>query len=236
MNPFFIAEISSNHNQDLKRAFEFIDVASQVGCDAVKFQLFKIEQLFAKEILEKSKDHLDRKKWELPIEFVPKLAERCKEKNIKFACTPFYIDAVNYLKPYVDFYKIASYEILWDELLIAVAKTKKKIIFSTGMANLEEIDHAHKVLRNNGCKNPIILHCNSTYPTKCHDANLASIETLRKEFNCQIGWSDHSVSPGLIYRAIHKWRAEYIEFHLDLDGKGDEFKSGHCWLLKILHL
>ena len=77
----FIAEVSSNHSRDIDRSMEFVDVAAKIGCDAVKFQLFKIDKLFAPEILKKSKQHRDRKQWELPIEFLPLLAKRCKEKK-----------------------------------------------------------------------------------------------------------------------------------------------------------
>ena len=121
----FIAEVSSNHHRDLTRSFDFIDSASRVGCTAVKFQLFKIEQLFSPEILERSEKHRKRKEWELPLEFVPKLAQRCIEVGVEFSCTPFYLDAVVELEPYVDFYKIASYELLWDNLLAACAGTGK---------------------------------------------------------------------------------------------------------------
>ena len=229
MNVNFIAEVSSNHSRDLERSLEFIDVASKVGCDSVKFQLFKIDQLFSPEILRQSEKISNRRQWELPLEFLPILAKRCKEKNIQFGCTPFYLDAVKELQPYVDFYKIASYELLWDDLLIACAHSRKPIIISTGMANLDEIKHAVKVLRDHNCE-PIVLHCTSAYPTPYNEANLNAIETIRNSFGCEVGWSDHTVNPGVIHRAVHKWSAKVIEFHLDLDGKGDEFESGHCWL------
>ncbi|MDC0863377.1 N-acetylneuraminate synthase family protein [Candidatus Pelagibacter sp.] len=226
---FFIAEVSSNHSRNIDRAIEFIDTASKIGCDAVKFQLFKIDKLFAPKILENSKQHRDRKQWELPVEFLPKLAKRCKEKKIKFSCTPFYLEAVKELEPYVDFYKIASYELLWDNLLIACAITGKPVIISTGMANLKEINHAVKILRKYKCE-PKVLHCISAYPTPFNEVNLSAIETIRKTTGCEVGWSDHTVNPGVIHRAIHKWDAKIIEFHLDLDGKGEEFDTGHCWL------
>ena len=226
---FFIAEVSSNHSRNINRSLEFIDYAASIGCDAVKFQLFKIEKLFASEILENSKQHRDRKQWELPSEFLPVLSNRCKEKGIQFSCTPFYLDAVNELEPYVDFYKIASYELLWDDLLVACARTGKPVIISTGMANLYEKRHAVKILRNNNCE-PIVLHCTSAYPTPYSEANLSAIETIRKSIGCETGWSDHTVDPGVIHRAIHKWGAKVIEFHLDLEGKGEEFSTGHCWL------
>jgi len=226
---FFIAEVSSNHSKNLSRAIEFIDIAKEIGCDAVKFQLFKIDKLFSHEILDASSEHRDRKEWELPIEFLPILSKRCKEKKIQFSCTPFYLEAVDELYPFVDFYKIASYELLWDDLLIACARTGKKVIISTGMANMDEISHAIGVLRNNNCE-PKVLHCSSAYPTPYQQANLSAIKSIRDVNGCDTGWSDHTVEPGVIHRAIHKWDAQIIEFHLDIDGNGEEYKSGHCWL------
>ena len=225
----FIAEVSSNHSRDLTRSLEFVDVAAELGCDSVKFQLFKIEQLFSSEILRKSEKISSRKQWELPLEFLPALAERCKEKGIQFSCSPFYLGAVEELEPYVDFYKIASYELLWDDLLVACALTGKPVIISTGMANLDEIKHAVEVLGNYNCE-PTLLHCTSAYPTPYTEANLTAIETIRNSTGCEVGWSDHTVNSGVIHRAIHKWNAKVVEFHLDLDGKGEEFESGHCWL------
>jgi len=225
----FIAEVSSNHSKDLKRSLKFIDSAAEIGCDSVKFQLFKIDKLFAPEILIKSEKLRSRRQWELPLEFLPVLAERCKQKGIQFSCTPFYLDAVKELEPYVDFYKVASYELLWDDLLIACARTGKPLIISTGMATLNEIKHAVEVLKNNDC-DPTVLHCISAYPTPHIEANLAAIDTIRKATGCKVGWSDHTVNPGVINRAIHKWDAKAIEFHLDLDGNGEEYDAGHCWL------
>lgn len=227
---YFIAEVSSNHSKDLGRALEFVDVAADIGCDAVKFQLFKIDKLFAPEILLKSENHRNRRNWELPLEFLPHLAERCKKHGIDFGCTPFYLDAVAELERYVDFYKIASYELLWDNLHSACAQTGKPVIISTGMAEIPEIVHAVNVLKLNGCKEPTVLHCTSAYPTPHDEANLSAIETIRSVTNCKVGWSDHTVNDGVIHRAVSKWGAQVVEFHLDIEGKGDEFESGHCWL------
>ena len=226
----FIAEVSSNHSRNLERAIEFINVAADIGCESVKFQLFKIDSLFSPEILRHRKDIAQRKKWELPEEFLEPLSSQCKKRSIKFSCTPFYIEAVEKLLPYVDFYKIASYELLWDELLAACAQTGKPMIVSTGMATIDEIQHAVDVIRNNGCKKLTLLHCTSSYPTPYKEANLSAIQTIRDFTGCEVGWSDHTVEPSVIHRAIHKWEAETIEFHLDLDGQGAEFSAGHCWL------
>jgi len=226
----FIAEVSSNHHRDLSRSIDFINSAAKSGCAAVKFQLFKIDQLFSSEILERSEKHRKRKEWELPLSFIPKLAQRCLEQGIEFSCTPFYLDAVTELEPYVSFFKIASYELLWDDLLAACAQTGKPVILSTGMATIYEIKQAVDVLQKNGCKTPTLLHCTSAYPTPYDEANLAAIETIRQATGCEVGWSDHTVESAVIHRAIHRWGASLIEFHLDLDGKGEEFGAGHCWL------
>jgi len=226
----FVAEVSSNHNKNLSRCILFIKKAAEIGCSAVKFQLFKIDELFAPEILAKSKVHRDRRSWELPVEFLPELAQQCKEAGIQFSCTPFYLQAVDELFPYVDFYKIASYELLWDDLLKACAQTGKPVVLSTGMAVLNEVRRAVDTLRSAGCQDLTLLHCVSGYPAPPAECNLAAIETLREHCNCSVGWSDHSVNAGVIYRAVHRWGASIIEFHLDLEGEGAEFENGHCWL------
>ncbi len=226
----FISEISSNHNNSLKRSLKMIDVSAKIGFDIVKFQLFKIDKLFSKEILDKSKKHKERKKWELREKYIPILAKECKRRKIKFCVTPFYLEAVDIIKPYVDYIKIASYEILWRDLLIKCAKTKKPIIISTGMATIHEVENAVKILKKNGAKKIIILHCVSNYPAKLNSLNLSAISSLRKKTRLEIGWSDHSAKNLVVYKAIQKWKASYVEMHIDLDGKGFEYKSGHCWL------
>lgn len=230
MNPKFVAEVSSNHSRDLPRALAFVDRAADIGCDAVKFQLFKIRELFAPEALERHPDLRAREAWELPVEFLKPLAEHCAARQVEFSCTPFYLDAVTELEPFVAFYKVASYEMMWDDLLIRCARTGKPLVVSTGMATMDEIGHAVAVARGAGCRDLTLLHCVSGYPTPVDECNLAAIETLRDRFECPVGWSDHSVLPGVIYRAVHRWNASFVEFHLDLDGQGDEFKTGHCWM------
>ena len=122
----FISEVSSNHSRDLNRCIEFIDKSADIGCDSVKFQLFKIDELFSKEAFNKKPEILKRKKWELPLDFFPSLKQHCKKRKIELGCTPFYLKAVQEIYDYVDYYKIASYELLWDSLIEACAETKKK--------------------------------------------------------------------------------------------------------------
>ncbi|HEY4113518.1 MAG TPA: N-acetylneuraminate synthase family protein [Rhizomicrobium sp.] len=226
----FIAEASSNHGRDLARALAFVDAAADAGCDAVKFQLFKIERLFAPEILATSATHRARKDWELPAAHLAPLAQRCRERAIQFSCTPFYLEAVAELAPYVDFYKIASYELLYAPLLEACAATGKPVVLSTGMATMEEIKTAAARLKFAGAEEVTLLHCVSAYPTPANEANLSAIAAIRDATGCEVGWSDHTRRPAVIERAVHRWGAGMVEFHLDLDGDGAEYAAGHCWL------
>ena len=228
--PSFVAEVSSNHHRDLERCLEFIRTAAGIGCDAVKFQLFRVRELFAPEALQHDPKLLAREAWELPVGFLPDLARGCHEAGIQFSCTPFYLEAVGELLPFVDFFKIASYELMWDDLLKACAETGKPVVLSTGMATLPEVNHACSILRSAGCRDLTLLHCVSSYPAKPEDCNLAAIATLRESCQCPVGWSDHSVEPGIVFRAVHRWGATMVEFHLDLEGQGAEFSAGHCWL------
>jgi N-acetylneuraminate synthase len=228
--PLFIAEASSNHAQDLTRALAFVDAAADSGCDAVKFQLFKIDRMFAPEILAQSEKHRARKDWELPLTHLKPLSERCRDRGIQFSCTPFYVEAVGELRPFVDFYKIASYELLVMPLLEACAKTGKPIVLSTGMATIDEIVAAATTLKNAGAHDVTILHCVSAYPTPVNESNLSAMQTLRDATGMKIGWSDHTRKPAVIERAVHRWGAAVVEFHLDLDGNGAEYAAGHCWL------
>ena len=226
----FIAEVSSNHDRDLARAFEFIDRAAAIGCGAVKFQLFKIDEMFAPEILAQSAKHRARREWELPVSFLGPIAERCRSQGVQFMCTPFYLKAVEELRPHVDAYKIASYELMWDALLAACAATGKPVILSTGMATIPEITHAADVLRKHGARDVTLLHTVSAYPTPPDEANLGALKTIADATGFACGWSDHTVSPGVILRAVAKWNAPMVEFHLDLDKAGAEYAAGHCWL------
>jgi sialic acid synthase SpsE len=231
----FIAEIGSNHNQSLHRCYKLIDEAKRLGFYAVKFQLFKIDKLYSPDAKKLYKAALKKKNRELSIKFLPKLYNYCKRKKIKFGCTPFDLDSVKILKKFVDFYKIASYELNWDELLRACSLTNKPVILSTGMANFIEVRKAFNILKKNN-KKISLLHCVSAYPANSKYCNLKSIQFLKKKFKCPVGWSDHTVDPLVIFNAVRNQKAEIIELHFDLDGSGWEEKEGnhHCWLTKDL--
>jgi sialic acid synthase SpsE len=235
----FIAEVSSNHNNDLNRMKEFIYASRNAGCTGVKFQLFKIDELFAPEILKSSKTHQERKKWELNENYIPELSKLTRSLGMKFCCTPFYLEAVDFLEPYVDFYKIASYELLWEDLFRKCIASGKPIVFSTGMSTIDEVKSTMLNILEENCKDITILHCNSAYPTPIKDVNLSAINPLRKmienlqtplDVSIKIGYSDHTASPSVLYRVAHQHDISQIEFHIDLDGDGYESESGHCWV------
>ena len=226
----FVAEVASNHNQSLQRCLDFVDEAARLGCDAVKFQLFDIDELFASEVLQRSAAHRARRRWQLPRDYLPRIRERCRRVGIALGCTPFDLDGAAFLADFVDFYKIASYELLWLELIEACARTGKPVVLSTGMAALEEVARAVEVVRRAGNTTVTVLHCVSVYPARPQECNLKAIHTLRRKLGCAVGWSNHSHDPLVLRRAIHRWQADMIEFHFDLDETGSEHGPGHCWL------
>jgi N-acetylneuraminate synthase len=228
MNTRFIAEISSNHNQSLNRINKLIDTAAELGCWAVKFQLFKSHLLFAPEFKKKIEM---MKAWELPTEFLKHIKKRCLDNNLKFICTPFDLNAVQILKPYIDYYKIGSYELMWNQLVKEIIDTKTPWIFSTGMTTTAS-EIVHPILSGKINDNPpyAVLHCNSNYPAKPEQCNLSKITDIRKISRfIDVGWSDHTRNPDVILTAIGLG-AKMIEFHFDLeDKKGFESSVGHCW-------
>ena len=230
-----VAEVSSNHHRDLRRCLAFVNAAADCGCRAVKFQQFQIRKLFSPEALRFDPSLLEREAWELPEDYNAELAAHAHDRGIEFSSTPFYLDAVRVLEPHVDFFKVASYQVLWLDLLREVARTGKPVVLATGMADLDEVKAAVDTLGQAGCKTPTLLHCVSMYPTPRALANLLAIRTLRRTFAKPVGWSDHTVDVETVVRAVRVHGAELVEFHLDLDGAGAEFAGGHCWLPRQVH-
>ncbi len=221
----FIAEIGSNHNGDRDRCLELVDAGANAGCGAVKVQVFRVDDLFAPEALAHHPQLAARRAWELPLELLPALRERCDKHGIELGATPFGVWAVDALAGHVDFFKIASYEILWHELLRACVATGKPIILSTGMATLEEVAAAVGAVPDADLR---LLHCVSGYPTPPEQANLAAIATMRERFGVPVGWSDHTCEERVVRRAVTHWGASDVELHIDLDGTGNE-AGAHNW-------
>jgi N-acetylneuraminate synthase len=226
----FIAEIGSNHNRDLGRALQLVDECAAAGAEAVKIQVFRVGDLFAPEILATREDLRARSAWEFPVdEMLEPLAEAAHERGLAFGATPFGLWAVDAIAPHVDFLKVASYELLWHDLLRACAATGLPLIVSTGMATDGEIDEAVRVVREAGGEDLTLLHCVSAYPTPLDQCNLAAIAALRERHGCRAGWSDHSAQSTVVERAVRRWGADDVELHIDLADEVGHEAGEHNW-------
>ncbi len=219
---YIIAEIGSNHNGSIVKAKKLIQKASECCVDAVKFQFFRADTIAADSgdkiaILEGGKTlHQFYKEIETPYEWCRELKEHCEINNVEFLATPFDKDAVDLLEM-VDIaaYKVASFEIVDYHLLEYIANKKKPIILSTGMANIDDIDAALKIIRNYHLEY-ILLHCGIGYPIDYKYVNLKAIKTLKKKFNCPVGYSDHT--SGIIVPILGVGlEMDMIEKHFTLD-------------------
>jgi len=201
---FIIAEAGVNHNGSLKNAFKLVDVAKKAGADAVKFQTFDTETSTVKSLKKaeyQKKNKKDKetqyemlKRLELSYEDHVKINNYCKKKKIIFFSTPSDLKSVNLLKKInVPCYKISSVDLNNYELIKEICKTKKPLIISTGMSNLEDVKETKKKLLNFKNNKIIFLHCISSYPTKDKDLNLNSIKLLKNNIKSLVGFSDHSL-------------------------------------------
>ena len=217
-----IAEVGSNHNQDFDIATKLIGVAADAGADAVKFQTYSADTLYSKRTpefsyLEGQDVHGLIKSIELPRDWQQELAEYADKKGITFLSTPFDYAAVDELDEIgVPAFKFASFEITDLELLKYAASKQKKMIISTGMADLDEIEDAINTVRSVGNDDIILLHCNSLYPTPPEVVNLRAIATMREAFNLPVGFSDHTLGIHISLAAV-AMGACVIEKHFTLD-------------------
>ncbi|MGV6860629.1 MAG: N-acetylneuraminate synthase [Putridiphycobacter sp.] len=223
-----IAEAGVNHNGDIEMAKKLILAAADAGVDYVKFQTFKAENLVSKsakkaDYQEKNTGNNDSqfkmlKKLELTDADHVELIAFCQKNNINFLSTAFDFDSIDFLKDKLDFYKIPSGEITNLPYLEKVAALNLNIIMSTGMANMEEIKQAMNVLTKNGVKKDqiTILHCNTEYPTPMEDVHLKAMQTIEKEFNIKVGYSDHTLGIEVPIAAV-AMGAKVIEKHFTLD-------------------
>ncbi|MFA5175251.1 MAG: N-acetylneuraminate synthase family protein [Patescibacteria group bacterium] len=203
---FIIAEVSANHRGKINNALRAIEFAAEVGADAIKFQHLTHDKIAADTFVYDNNEDKPvgtmsslYKTAELPYEWTDTLVAHAKKNNITFLSTPFDNGAVDLLdKAGVPAFKIASYELTDDIFLRYVAKKGKPIIVSTGMAYLEEVAHAVRIIQEEGNNQIIILHCISIYPPKSFkDLNLRAIKTLQESFQLPVGYSDHSTPPYL---------------------------------------
>ncbi|WP_299259079.1 N-acetylneuraminate synthase [uncultured Aquimarina sp.] len=225
-----IAEAGVNHNGSIDLAKKLIDAAASAGVDYVKFQTFDSKKLVSKNAEKASyqkettnntsESQLEMlQKLELSKEMHLELIDYCNTKSITFLSTAFDLDSIDFLnKLNIDLFKIPSGEITNLPYLRKIGGLGKPIIISTGMATIEEIRDAMNVLIDAGAhKSQIsILHCNTQYPTPMKDVNMLAMNTIKKEFDVPIGYSDHTLGIEIPIAAV-ALGATVIEKHFTLD-------------------
>ena len=221
---FITAEIGINHNGDVQIAKKLIDMAKQCDCDAVKFQKRTVEKVYSKEVLDAPRESpwgTTTREQKLGLEFDKKeydeINSYCKQQKIEWYGSAWDLDSQLFLREYnLKYNKVASAMLTHLELLKMIAEEKKHTFISTGMSTMEQISNAVKIFRDVDCPFEL-LHTNSTYPMKLEEANLKCIETLRKEFDCDVGYSGHEVSSYVVCLAAVMLGATSIERHVTLD-------------------
>lgn len=222
-----IAEAGVNHNGSYDLALKMIDEAKAAGVDYVKFQTFVPEKLvsrfaekaeYQKETTDSTESQLSMlKKLSLTQDDFIKLKEYCDSLKIGFISTPFDLESLDFLESLdMDFWKVPSGEITNLPYLERIAKTGRKVIMSTGMCDIDEINAAVNVLEKNGTKDIVLLHCNTQYPTPFDDVNLSAMNSIKEKTGKTIGYSDHTVGIEVPIAAV-ALGATVIEKHFTLD-------------------
>ena len=221
---FIVAEIGINHNGDVELAKKMIDVAKNVGCDAVKFQKRTIEKVYSKEVLDSPRDSpwgKTTREQKLGIEFgqreYDEIDRYCFLHDMEWYASAWDVDSQKFLRQYnLKHNKIASAMLTHHKLLETVAEEKKPTFISTGMSTMDEIRKAVEIFKKYDCPFEL-MHCNSAYPMDVSEANLLCIPALKKEFNCNVGYSGHEVAGYLVCLSAVLLGATSIERHMSLD-------------------
>jgi len=229
MKTFIIAEAGVNHNGSLDMAKKLIDVAAEAGADVVKFQTFKTEKVVTRTAPKAEYQSKNTGSDETQFEMIKKLelseadhdvlVDYCTRKKIMFLSTAFDEPSVDLLTKYkLDIFKIPSGEITNLPYLLRAARLRKKIILSTGMADLGEIEDALEILIDAGTQRQdiTVLHCNTEYPSPFEDVNLRAMISIKKAFKVKVGYSDHTTGIEVPIAAV-ALGASVIEKHFTLD-------------------
>ncbi len=226
MRVYIIAEAGVNHNGNYDLACKMVDAAKAASVDCIKFQTFKSKNLVSRDAQKADYqkatigDISQREmlsELELTFKEFLKLKAYCDRLGICFLSTPFDLESIEFLNSIdMPFWKIPSGEVTNLPYLIAIAKTGKPVVMSTGMCNMSEIEEAIKILRENGTKKIKLLHCNTEYPTPYEDANLKAMQTMQEAFNIEVGYSDHTKGIEVPIAAV-ALGATIIEKHFTLD-------------------
>lgn len=222
-----IAEAGVNHNGDFGLAMKMVDAAKEAGADYIKFQTFIPEKLvsqyaekaeYQKQTTGEEESQLQMlEKLSLTNDNFVDLKRYCENIGIGFISTPFDIDSIQFLEELnMDFWKIPSGEVTNLPYLEAIARTKRKVIMSTGMCELREIVDAVRVLETNGANEIELLHCNTQYPTPFEHVNLSAMKDIEKYTKKKVGYSDHTLGIEVAIAAV-AMGALVIEKHFTLD-------------------
>lgn len=248
-SPFIIAEVSANHNGELARAKQTIKAAKDNGAHAVKIQTYTPETMTLDsrrpDFLVQSGLWQGYSLYELyseahtPFEWHGELFAYAKELGITLFSTPFDETAVDLLESLgTPAYKVASFELVDLPLIAYIAKQKKPMLMSTGMASLEEMTEAIETARQAGCPSLLIFHCISSYPTPIEQSNLLQIPFLRREFGVEVGLSDHTLDHTAAIAAT-ALGASAIEKHFTLNrqdkGPDSSFSLEPAELRELVH-
>jgi len=226
---YIVAEVSANHGQDYDEAVRILEAAKQAGADAVKLQTYTPDTLTID--CDNEYFRIMGTLWEgrtlfdlysqayTPWEWQPRLKEVADRLGFDLFSTPFDESAVDFLEQMeVPAYKIASFEIVDLPLLRRIARTRKPIIMSTGMASLAEIEEAIGTLRQAGTTQLAILKCTSAYPAPPYEMNLRTIPHMAEAFGVPVGLSDHTMGMAVAVGAV-ALGACIVEKHLTLSRK-----------------
>lgn len=222
-----IAEAGVNHNGSFELAKKMVDAAKEAGVDYVKFQTFNPKKLVSKyaEKAEYQKETTGSDETQLQMlqkltlteDNFLSLRDYCREVGIGFISTPFDLDSIAFLETFdMDFWKVPSGEVTNLPYLEAIARTKRKVVMSTGMCDMNEIQDAIEVLEKNGTTEIILLHCNTQYPTPYEHVNLKAMNSIKDALHKEAGYSDHTQGIEVPIAAV-AMGATVIEKHFTLD-------------------
>jgi len=228
---FIIAEAGSNwksgsYEEDLEQAKKLIKIASNSGADAVKFQTYRADTVYAYNAGNSNylaEQGINKKINEIfeylsmPYEMISELSQICNDEKIIFMSTPFSVEDAKQIDPFVSLHKIASFEINHVRLIEFLSKTEKPILISTGASTFDEIDFAVNLIKNNKNNEIGLLQCTSKYPSPIESLNISVIPKMKERYNIPIGFSDHSVEPLIGPLTAVGLGATIIEKHFTLD-------------------
>jgi N-acetylneuraminate synthase/N,N'-diacetyllegionaminate synthase len=225
--PYLIAEIGGNHEGDFDYAQRLTQLACESGVDAVKFQIYTGDTLVSR--IEDPQRNKHFSKFELKPKQYIELAKQCRLNDTVFLASVWDMSALEWIDPYLEYYKIGSGDLTAYPILKAIISTRKPIILSTGLSTLDEVREAVNYVQSLDSRYKrkeyfALLQCTSMYPIPNEDANLRVIELLREEFNLPVGYSDHTIGTAAVETAV-AMGAEIIEMHFTDSRDGKSFRD-----------